>query len=447
MTKPQFSFQSINYQRIVAHLRTPLYRNGYALILSTGITSALGLLYWAVAAKFYSTENVGLNSAVISIMIFLSGISQINLQETMVRYIPMAGTTTRRFVIYAYLIVLGISAIVGVIFCLGIQIWSPSLSLITTSPALAIWFVAAIMMWGIFVIEDSVLVGLRQALWIPAENAVFSVAKIVLLIGLAVILPQTGIFISWTLGVLLVIIPINILLFRRLIPAHQIATADQTTPLPVRQISKFVAGNYVAALLANMASTLLPLIITQVNGAEANAHFYLAWTIASALQIMTANMATSLTVEATLDKANINDYQRRAMIGIIRLVFPVGILMFIAAPLILQFVGPSYIAEGVPLLRLLALAAIPNVYNAVFISLSRTRNNIAGIVAVYGANAFMVLGFSHLFLPTHGIVGVGEAWVISQTVIALTLFIWQRLKPAKPLVAVMVDPVRSLEVD
>ncbi|MBI1280686.1 MAG: hypothetical protein GC179_21360 [Anaerolineaceae bacterium] len=447
MTKPETVLQASKFQQIIAHLRTPLYRNGYALILSTGITSALGLLYWAVAAKFYTTEHVGLNSAVISIMIFLSGISQINLQETMIRYIPMSGTTTRRFVIYAYLIVLAISGIVGVIFCLGIQIWSPSLSLITTSPALAIWFVAAIMMWGVFVIEDSVLTGLRQALWIPAENAVFSVAKIVLLIGLAVILPQSGIFISWTLAVLIVIIPINILLFRRLIPAHQTATAHQTTPLPVRQISKYIAGNYIAALLSNMASTLLPLIITQVKGAEANAHFFLAWTIASALQIMTANMATSLTVEASLDNANITAYRRRAFIGIIRLVFPAGVLLIIAAPLILRFVGPSYIDEGVPLLRLLALAAVPNVYNAVYISLSRTRNNIIGIVSVYGANAFLVLGLSHFFLPTQGIVGVGEAWVISQTLIALTLFTWERLNPSKSALPMTVDPVRSLEVD
>ncbi len=446
--KTPLSFRSFNHQRLIAHLRTPLYRNGYALILSTGITSALGLLYWAVAAKVYSTEHVGLNSAVISIMIFLSGIAQINLQETMIRYIPTAGTRTTRLVVYSYLTVLGISALVGIIFCLGIQIWSPSLSLITTSPALAIWFVVAIMMWGIFVLEDSVLVGLRQALWIPAENAVFSVAKILLLVGLAVILPQTGIFVSWSVAVLLVIIPINILLFRRLIPAHHAALAEkQNSPIPLRQISKYVAGNYVAALLSNMASTLLPLIITQVKGAEDNAHFYLAWTIASSLQIMTANMATSLTVEATLDKANVNDYRKRAIIGIIRLVLPIGAFMFVAAPLILRFVGPSYIDEGVPLLRLLVLAAIPNVYNAVFISLARTHNNIAGIVGVYGANALMVLGFSHLFLQSNGIVGVGEAWVLSQTIIAIFLFTWQRLKPVKSFAPVAVDAVRSLEVD
>src|SRR3954463_13255604 len=111
MSKLQFTRKSLNYNQLMAHLRTPLYRNGYALILSTGITSALGLLYWAVAAKFYQTENVGLNSAVISTMIFLSGISQINLQETMVRYLPVAGHRTPRMVIYTYLIVLALSVV------------------------------------------------------------------------------------------------------------------------------------------------------------------------------------------------------------------------------------------------------------------------------------------------------------------------------------------------
>ena len=38
---------------IAAHLRTPLYRNGYFLIASTVITSGLGFIYWAVAARVY----------------------------------------------------------------------------------------------------------------------------------------------------------------------------------------------------------------------------------------------------------------------------------------------------------------------------------------------------------------------------------------------------------
>ncbi|MCA0453698.1 MAG: polysaccharide biosynthesis C-terminal domain-containing protein [Chloroflexi bacterium] len=438
MRKLYFDRKSLSYKQLVEHLRTPLYRNGYALILSTGITSALGLLYWAVAAKFYQTEDVGLNSAVISIMIFLSSMSQLNLQETMIRYIPVAGRRTPRFVVMTYSVVIGLSALVGLVFFLGIPIWSPTLTFLTASPALAGWFIATVAIWGVFVLQDSVLVGLRQALWIPAENAVFSVIKVAMLVLLAAILPQTGIFVSWTVSVLIIIIPINILLFKRLIPKHIETTTQENLAIPLRQLTKYVAGNYAAALFANMASTLLPLIITQVAGAEANAHFYLAWTIASSLQIAVSNMATSLTVEAIVDSKNIGASRRKAMVGILRLVLPAAALLIVAAPVILRFVGPSYVEEGVPLMQLLALSAIPNVYNAVYISMARANNRIRGIVGVYGANAVMVLGLSHIFLPEHGIVGVGLAWAISQTVIMVVLMLLARFQKPVPTPAVVV---------
>src|SRR5512142_3301344 len=95
---------SARFADIVAHLRTPLYRNGYFLILSTIMTSVLGFGYWALAANLYKTEDVGLNSAAISVMIFLSGIAQLNLQEAMIRYIPLTGKRTFRFVAFSYLI-------------------------------------------------------------------------------------------------------------------------------------------------------------------------------------------------------------------------------------------------------------------------------------------------------------------------------------------------------
>jgi O-antigen/teichoic acid export membrane protein len=421
----------------VEHLRTPLFRNGYALIASTGITSVLGLLYWAIAARFYGTEAVGLNSMAISVMIFMSGIAQINLQETMIRFIPQAGKKTLRLVVSAYALVIGLSIITGIVFCLGVALWSPALAFLISSPDTILWFTCAIIFWSLFVVEDSVLVGLRQALWIPLENAIFSVLKIGLLILLAAALPQTGIFMSWTVAVAVIIVPINFLIFRRLIPNHTATAHPTTTPIRMRQLSKYIAGNYVAALLSNMASALLPLIITQMAGAEANAHFYLAWIVAGALQIITANMATSLTVEAATNSANLAEYRRRALSGIARLLVPLVVLVIVFAPLILRLMGPSYLAEGTLLLQLLAVAAIPNLYTMLYIGLARVQNRIAGIIAVYGANALFVLGLSTLLLPSLGISGVGFAWVISQTVIALALWslTWLQSRRAAPVIS------------
>lgn len=433
MRKFQFGHNLLAYKKIVDHLRTPLFRNGYALMLSTGITSALGLAYWAVAAKFYQTEDVGLNSTVISIMVFLSGVSQLNLQETMIRYVPILSHRASRFVMLTYIIVIALSVVAGVVFLLGIPIWAPTLSFLSASPILGGWFVAAVVVWGIFVLQDSVLVGLRQALWIPVENAIFSIVKIILLILFASVIPQTGIFVSWTVSVLLIIIPINFVLFSRLIPRNTVVPAAQTTAISLRQVSKYVAGNYAAALFANMASTLLPLIITQRVGAEATAHFYLAWTIASSLQIMVSNMATSLTVEAIVDSQNIDRSKRKAMVGILRLVIPAAAFLIFTAPIILRLVGSSYIEDGAPLMQLLAVSAIPNVYNAVYISMARATNRMRGIVGVYGVNAILVLGLSHVLLTQYGIVGVGIAWALSQSLIALTLMGLARLRVSRPI--------------
>jgi O-antigen/teichoic acid export membrane protein len=417
----------------VEHLRTPLYRDGYALIASTAITSLLGLLYWTLAANAYDTETVGLNSTAVSVMIFLSAVSQVNLQETMIRFIPQAGKYTLRLVLTAYGIVVALSVLVGLIFCLGVGLWSPALSFLVETPASILWFTGAIVVWGIFVIEDSVLTGLRQALWIPFENTVFSVLKIALLFALAALFPRDGIFISWTLSVAAIIIPINFLLFRRLIPAYSkraelnTATAE-SSPISLRQLSKYVAGNYVAALLANMSSALLPVIITQLLGATANAHFYLAWIIASSLQIVTANLATSLTVEASGSRQNLDGFTRRAAISIARLVVPGAVILFFGAPLILQFVGPSYVEEGTVLMQLLAIAALPNILNMIYVSRRRVENRIAGVVGVYSANALLVLGLSFLLMPSFGITGVGVAWVISQTVIAFVLLVQRAIR-------------------
>src|SRR5436190_8645178 len=88
---------------IFGHFSIPLYRNAYALILSSTATSALGLLYWVVAARFYGTEVVGINSAILSAMMFLGVVAQMNLGGMLVRYVPLAGRVTSRLIGFSYL--------------------------------------------------------------------------------------------------------------------------------------------------------------------------------------------------------------------------------------------------------------------------------------------------------------------------------------------------------
>ena len=218
--------------RLVAHLRTPLYRNGYALVLSSATTSVLGVAYWILAARTYTPDVVGLNAAAISAMMFLAGVSQLNLMSALLRFIPGAGRATGRFVVSAYLISVSVVAVSSLIFLRGLDTWAPTLSFLGSSPVVVVWFTLATMAWCIFVLQDSVLTGLRQAKWVPVENAAFSLAKIVLLVGFAKALPHYGVLASWMIAMALTLLPVNGLILRRLIPKHVAAAHGDVAPRP-----------------------------------------------------------------------------------------------------------------------------------------------------------------------------------------------------------------------
>ncbi len=75
----------------LGHVRTPVYRNAYSLMLSNGLTSALGLVYWTIAPEAYPAEVMGASSAAISMMLFLSGAAQLNLRPALLRLLPESG--------------------------------------------------------------------------------------------------------------------------------------------------------------------------------------------------------------------------------------------------------------------------------------------------------------------------------------------------------------------
>src|SRR5690349_2256425 len=106
MLKTVIATRSRLVGRLASHVRAPLIRNGYALILSAAATSGLGFVYWMLATRYYPPEVVGLNSAVLSAMLFVSGVAQLSLLSVMTRFLPRAGAASGRLVGAAYLLTL-----------------------------------------------------------------------------------------------------------------------------------------------------------------------------------------------------------------------------------------------------------------------------------------------------------------------------------------------------
>jgi O-antigen/teichoic acid export membrane protein len=415
-------------ERVSEHLRIPLFRNGYALAASSAVTSSIGVIYWILATHFYPAEVVGLNSAIISLMMFLGGLAQLNLLTAHIRFIPNAGSATRRFIGITYLVALVLAGLISIAYVTNIHIFSPALSILRSSAPITISFVLATMGWSIFVLQDSALTGLRQATWVPIENGLFAVGKIGLMILLSFFIPQLGLFYSWFLGLAITLLPTNALIFFRFGPRHEKASTDRATELIPGQVIQYAGGDLFGAIFWLGATTLLPIMVTQAAGAKENAYFYLAWQIAYMLHLLSSNMGSSLIVEASTNQSKLGEYSRRIILQLVLLVGFAVLVIFAGAPLILRIFGQDYAAQGSSLLRLLALAAIPNIVTSVFVSISRVQRRMRRVIFSLGALCVLVLSLSAFLLPRFGILGAGIAWLGAETVVAIGILILGRGK-------------------
>jgi O-antigen/teichoic acid export membrane protein len=390
-------------------------------VVSSGLTSALGLIYWLVAARNYSAVAVGVGSALIAAMTTIADLCHLNLKSALNRFLPSAGSTTKPMVVRSYLVALVISGAVSVGFVVGLNLWSPRLVFLKDRPELGLWFVLSTMAWTLFVLQDSVLTGIRQAVWVPVENLVYSIVKLVLLLVLVVAAPELGTFVAWTAALPLLVVPVNLLLFRWLLPAHARATRAREERVGVSGIARYVASDYVAYLFVTATMGLLPLIVLAVLGAKANAYYFVSWSIAYGLYLIASGMGMSMITEAAHDPAGLAGYRRQSLVESARLMVPCVALVVVAAPWILGLLGNGYASSGATLLRLLSLSALPWIVFVTYTNCARVQRRMRVVVLAYGALCGLVLAIGLPLLRPLGIDGLGVGWLAAQSIVATAI--------------------------
>jgi O-antigen/teichoic acid export membrane protein len=401
--------------RLRAHLDDRMYRTGYYLILGTGASGLLGVAFWAAAARSYSAHVVGLSAAAVSAIALVSGICSLGLSAVLVRYLPVAGPSGRPLIVRSYVLTIVLSFLVGGGVALTTGLWSPTLGFLGED----LWplaFALSTAAMTTFTLQDSVLTGLHAAAWIPVENTIYAVAKLVLLAALAALLPFAGPFVAWNLPLLPVILVINYLIFRRLVP--KLSTEGG---LERRKVISMAAGNYGGNLLGLLGNMYLPILVANRTSASEAAYFYVPWMISLSVELVALNMMTSLTVEAALDMPRLRQLSRRALTHSMRLVVPVAALTVLLAPYGLLLFGSEYADEGTTLLRVLALGAIPNVIAALGAGVARIEHRGWIVTAIQGFQFVFVVALSAALLPGVGIAGVGIAWTGCQFLLAAAL--------------------------
>ena len=406
----------------------PFLRNAYALVLNTGISGALGLAYWILAAHHYDDSDVGRGSAAISALMLLTGLVSVNFAGTLNRFIPEAGKRTFTVVALVYLITSAVVAVLAVALLFALHTLGGPAYDILREPDTRVWFIAAAVAASVITVQDSVLTGLRAAVWVPVWNAAFAVAKLVLLVVMAESMPRSGVFFSWIIPMIIVMFPVNLLIFGKLLP-QQVRRSTVETELTVSQVGRFFAADYLGSLLLYGTMFLVPMLVGSTRRA---AH----------LRVLLPGL-----VRRHHDESRGRQHGRvHGGGGRVRPVEPgrllplradpgLGLLIIgvvgigLAAPYALGLLGTGYL-DAVPLLQLLALASLPSAVVDIYLGTLRARTKRRRIIAVQSLRAVTVLGLVvalqhyHQFFLHFGdprLTAVGAAVLLGQLIAMLAV--------------------------
>jgi O-antigen/teichoic acid export membrane protein/aminoglycoside phosphotransferase (APT) family kinase protein len=408
-------------RRLRAHLAVPLFRNGYSLVASTVATSILGVLFWGIAARHTSADELGVDAALISAMALIANVSHVNLTTALNRFVPSSGDGAGRLIAGSYLVAAALTAVTATVFVVGVRAWAPSIAAIADSPMFAVAFVASTVSWVVFQLQDSALTGLRRGTTVLVSNIAYAIVKVALLVALLSYAPSHGIFAAWVLPLIPAVLIVNWQVFTRLVPRH-VADAppaeDRVTPSTV---ARYVAADYSASMLWRATLNALPLLGLWLAGTAATAYLHVALTITYALYLASQSMGMALITEAARDPAGVHRYARQSLTRTLMLGLPIVAVTVIAAPAILRVFGADYAREASTLLRLLAASALPFAVVVTYMSVVRVQKRMRALLVLSAAISLPALVGIVATVPHLGVVGVGYAWLGTQLAVAAIL--------------------------
>ena len=285
-----------------------------------------------------------------------------------------------------------------------------------TDPGFAVLFVVGVVSWVVFSLQDAVLTGIRATLWVPAENLVFGLLKLVLLVVLASSVASYGILTAWVVSMVVMLGPVNWLIFVRLLPRGRPRLRDPGMP-HLGEMVRFVGGDYVGTLLSHASTTALPLLVIAVAGPEESAVFFVAWTISSALDFIATGTASSFLVEGAGRHEQVDAYRRAAARRAASLLVPAVVVTSLLADPLLAVFGQEY-RDARWTLVVLCLAAVPRLFLLLRISFLRVHRRIAAVVTMQALGCLSMLGLSAVGLATGGgSLAVATSWLLTETLV------------------------------
>lgn len=413
-TKPTPSTAAFgdSLSRPLALLRTPLYTNAFFLWANTATGAVGGFVFWALVARLYSAEEVGIGSATLSAMALLSTLAHLGLGMGLIRYLPGETGAERRSQLVNFALTAATVGALGAsgVFLAGLPLWSPALSYLRQDPLYLLAFLGFTAVSTATTITITTFVALRSTYCVLLTGMLIQILRLALpaaFVGLGAFGVVTAGGLAGLLGLVAALLLLRV-------------TQRSYQPRPFLDLSAarllvpFGLGNQASDLALAAPTLVLPLIVVNRLGAESGAHFYIGFFLGALLLLGSQGLAMSLFAEGSHNETELGRRAWHAFLGAFLISAAGALLMLAAGDRLLLLFGRPYANEATGLLRLVALAALPASITYTCLAVLRVRRQIKALLVVTWSVCLLSLGLSYVLLPRMGIIGPGIGLLAGQ---------------------------------
>lgn len=273
-----------------------LASNGGALILNVLVSGLGGFVFWIVVARNASTQAVAEATALVSTMLGVLLLSQRPLTANLPPLIA-AAPRPRRMAGRAYAastVITGLAALAYI--AIGPQV-ADGLAFLRDGNLAAI-FLFGCLIWSFFSIQDAILTGLRKGELVLAENTVWGLARLALIVLIPLIGWQLDVELilgTWLLPALVMVGVVNYYLFVRSEAPLRQPLGDQR--FDRRWLFTHLGFEQLSAVLAGTTRIVVPAVVLTTLGPDDAAPFMAALSIVLVSESAMASFTSAFAVE------------------------------------------------------------------------------------------------------------------------------------------------------
>jgi len=253
-----------------------LAANGGSLILNVVVSGIGGFVFWIVVANNASTQSVAQAAALVSSML---GVLMLSQQAFITNLPPMiaASPDPRRFAARCYAGAAALTALMAGAYVIGGPIVTDGLDYLRDRE-LAVIFVLGCLVWSAFSLQDSLLSGLRKGHLVLAENTVWGLARLGLVVGIPVVGVTLGvelILATWIVPALVMVGIISWYLF--VSPTSPMSEALGDHRFDRRTLRRYLGFEQLTAIANGVATIVLPAVVLTTLDDDLAAPFLAAY--------------------------------------------------------------------------------------------------------------------------------------------------------------------------